>query len=299
MLKVLDVDGAVRRVRGGWLATGQGWAYDADRYARVAAARSHEQQAMRDYLDTPGCRMDFLRRQLDDPLAGEACGRCDRCAGPFWADDVSERALQASRADLVRAGVPVAPRLMWPTGLGAVGLELSGRIDAAEQCAEGRVIGRLADVGWGPRLRLMLGEDAADGPIPDDVFAGVVDVLSGWDWDRRPGAVVSVASRRRPQLVASLAARIADTGRLPHLGTIGRLDHRPGARTNSAQRVRWLHDAFPVDAALAAGLADIGDAPVLLVDDLIDTGWTAALAGRELRRAGAAAVLPFALGQTG
>ncbi len=299
MLKVLDVDGAVRRVRGGWLATGQGWAYDADRYARVAAARSHEQQAMRDYLDTPGCRMDFLRRQLDDPLAGEACGRCDRCAGPFWADDVSERALQASRADLVRAGVPVAPRLMWPTGLGAVGLELSGRIDAAEQCAEGRVIGRLADVGWGPRLRELLGEDAADGPIPDEVFAGVVDVLSGWDWDRRPGAVVSVASRRRPQLVASLAARIADTGRLPHLGTIGRLDHRPGARTNSAQRVRWLHDAFPVDAALAAGLADIGDAPVLLVDDLIDTGWTAALAGRELRRAGAAAVLPFALGQTG
>ena len=29
MLKVLDVDGAVRRVRGGWEATGQPWAYDA------------------------------------------------------------------------------------------------------------------------------------------------------------------------------------------------------------------------------------------------------------------------------
>ena len=33
MLKVLDVDGAVRRVRGGWEATGQEWAYDAERYA--------------------------------------------------------------------------------------------------------------------------------------------------------------------------------------------------------------------------------------------------------------------------
>ena len=39
MLKVLDVDGAVRRVRGGWTATGQPWAYDGDRYARVAEAR--------------------------------------------------------------------------------------------------------------------------------------------------------------------------------------------------------------------------------------------------------------------
>ena len=32
MLKVLDVDGAVRRVGGGWTATGQPWHYDAERY---------------------------------------------------------------------------------------------------------------------------------------------------------------------------------------------------------------------------------------------------------------------------
>ena len=35
MLKVLDVDGAVRRVRGGWRATGRPWVYDAERYARL------------------------------------------------------------------------------------------------------------------------------------------------------------------------------------------------------------------------------------------------------------------------
>ena len=52
MLKVLDVDGAVRRVRGGWEATGQPWSYDEERYARVREAREREQQAMLDYLDT-------------------------------------------------------------------------------------------------------------------------------------------------------------------------------------------------------------------------------------------------------
>ena len=46
MLKVLDVDGAVRRVPGGWTATGQPWSYDKQRYARVAAERSREQEAM-------------------------------------------------------------------------------------------------------------------------------------------------------------------------------------------------------------------------------------------------------------
>src|SRR5438034_8857563 len=45
-----DVDGAVRRVSGGWASTGQDWAYDGDRYARVAAERSREQQAMLGYI---------------------------------------------------------------------------------------------------------------------------------------------------------------------------------------------------------------------------------------------------------
>ncbi len=40
------------------------------------------------------------------------------------------------------------------------------------------------------------------------------------------------------------------------------------------------------------------DGPVLLVDDLVDSGWTMTLAARLLRDAGAPAVLPFALAVT-
>ncbi|MGB7361701.1 MAG: RecQ family ATP-dependent DNA helicase, partial [Rhodococcus sp. (in: high G+C Gram-positive bacteria)] len=35
VLKVLDVDGAVRRVKGGWLGTGEPWHYDRERYERL------------------------------------------------------------------------------------------------------------------------------------------------------------------------------------------------------------------------------------------------------------------------
>ena len=68
-----DAEGARRRrccrqrVRGGWTATGQEWAYDQERYDRVAAARRDEQAAMLAYIATDGCRMRFLREQLDDP----------------------------------------------------------------------------------------------------------------------------------------------------------------------------------------------------------------------------------------
>src|SRR5689334_1949655 len=79
MLKVLDVDGAVHRVKGGWISTGMPWTYDTERYAWVAKQRATEQQAMRDYVSTTGCRMEFLRRQLDDEGAAP-CGRCDNCA---------------------------------------------------------------------------------------------------------------------------------------------------------------------------------------------------------------------------
>ena len=89
MLKVLDVDGAVTRTVGGWAATGQPWAYDRERYERVARERKREQQAMLDYQATGGCRMEFLRSELDDPAAA-ACGRCDNCTGQPWPADVPE-----------------------------------------------------------------------------------------------------------------------------------------------------------------------------------------------------------------
>ncbi|MDF9816094.1 putative amidophosphoribosyltransferase [Streptomyces sp. SPB162] len=69
-------------------------------------------------------------------------------------------------------------------------------------------------------------------------------------------------------------------------------------RSNSAQRLRALHGAFTVPPELAATLAAT-PGPVLLVDDLADTGWTLAVAARLLRKAGATAVFPLVLAAQG
>src|SRR5882757_9860678 len=152
MLKVLDVDGAVRRVSGGWTSTGPPWAYDTGRYAWVAPPPGAEQQAMREYASTTAGRMEFVRRQLDDEWAAP-CGRCDNCAGARFPTQVSSAALDAARAALGRPGVELEPRKMWPTGLEAAGVPLKGRIPAGEQTETGRALGRLSDIGWGNRLR--------------------------------------------------------------------------------------------------------------------------------------------------
>ncbi|WP_083974726.1 RecQ family ATP-dependent DNA helicase [Kitasatospora mediocidica] len=310
MLKVLDVDGAVRRVRGGWLATGQSWAYDGERYAKVARAREAEQQAMREYATSDRCRMEFLRRQLDDEEA-TACGRCDVCAGPRLKPDVSAEALDAARAALGRPGVAFEPRRLWPTGMDSLGVPLKGRIPAGEQAQSGRALGRLSDIGWGGRLRTMLTAGAPDAPVPPDVLDALVTVLA--DWARGPGGwagsgpetarpvgVVTMASASRPELVASLGARIGAIGRLPLLGRVEYADGRApqGARSNSAQRLHSLAGSLVLSPGLAEALAAT-PGPVLLVDDLVDSGWTVTVAARLLRRSGAAAVLPLVLAVQG
>jgi ATP-dependent DNA helicase RecQ len=308
MLKVLDVDGAVKRVRGGWISTGRPWSYDGERYARVAETRSAEQQSMLDYAVTTGCRMDFLRRQLDDETS-TPCGRCDNCAGPRHPVEVSAEALGAARAALGRPGIELEPRRQWPTGRAAAGIELKGRIAPGEQAEPGRALGRLSDIGWGTRLRTLLGPGAPDGPVPPEVLDAVVTVLADWargpgGWAGpnctlpRPAGVVTLPSHSRPRLVESLGAGIAGVGRMPLLGRIEYTaqDLPRGSRSNSAQRLRTLHGSLTVPDGLAAALAGL-QGPVLLVDDFTDSGWTVAVAARLLRRAGASGVLPLVLAQ--
>ncbi|MER8236273.1 RecQ family ATP-dependent DNA helicase [Streptomyces sp. NPDC101490] len=312
MLKVLDVDGAVKRVKGGWQSTGQPWVYDTERYAWVARQRAAEQQAMRDYVSASQCRMEFLRRQLDDEGA-VACGRCDNCAGAWIGSSVSSEALSGAEKELDRPGVEVEPRRMWPTGMSALGIELKGRIPVGEQCSTGRALGRLSDIGWGNRLRPLLAENAPDGPVPDDVLKAVVAVLADWarspggwapnvpDASARPVGVVAVPSLTRPRLVDSLARGIASVGRLPYLGSLsyaGPDGAHAGRRSNSAQRLRTLTGAFVVSDELAGAMAAT-PGPVLLVDDCTDSGWTLAVAGRLLRRAGGDQVLPLVLAAAG
>ncbi|PFG38386.1 ATP-dependent DNA helicase RecQ [Georgenia soli] len=193
MLKVLDVDGAVRRVRGGWEATGTEWAYDAERYARVEATREQEQQAMVDYqrLGPDACRMAFLRGQLDDPdlVDGWRCGRCDLCGGLSLEAGVDAGAVEQVRAALDRPGLEISPRRQWPTGMDALGVDLRGKIPEDERAEAGRAVARLDGLGWSVPLRTLFepargsGTDQGGGPVEAPSVVDGADDAGG----RAPG----------------------------------------------------------------------------------------------------------------
>lgn len=297
MLKVLDVDGAVRRVRGGWESTGREWTYDEPRYRRVAEARQREQDAMLEYLRTDQCRMLYLRDQLDDPEA-QPCGRCDNCGGLQLSTDVSAAAIEEAQARLARPGVPVAPRKMWPTGMDRLGVQLKGKIsDGAAE--EGRAVARLTDLGYGQALRELFREGpdgVADVPVPVPLVQAVIEVLN--DWRPQVDAIVSVESVRRGELVDSLADGLSRYLQAPLLGRWAVVDPdvAPGQGSmNSAQRVAAVGRRFD----LHADPGSLEGRSVLLVDDLTNTGWTLTMAARAIRRAGAVAVRPLVLGVSG
>ena len=292
MLKVLDVDGAVRRARGGWLATGEPWTYDTARLRRVAEARSAEQQTMIEYAETTACRMEFLRRCLDDPEAmpvrpvrqlrraafrcrgvGGVARRRRRVPGPPRRrdrpeEDVADRPGRGRRlAQGQDRGRPsrssrAGPSAGSPTWAGATG------------CAA-----------WSPRRRPTRRSRTIWRPPSSRCSSPGRTATDAWR--QRPVGVVAVGSRRHPAAGAK-PGRAHRQGRPAAAAGPLDVDRRPGgARGNSAQRVRRstrrVRRCRPM---VGLGLAALAG-PVLLVDDLVDSGWTMALAGRALRRAGA------------
>lgn len=287
--------------------------------------------------DPDACRMLFLRRQLDDPTATGPCGRCDNCTGRHLSPDVDAQVDDVVRARLTEPGVRIPARKQWPTGLdrlmaggdghgragatlGATGLRvpLKGKIHGI---GEGRALGRLNDIARGPALMQLLA-DASWRPDAsrwkqDRTLCSVVEVLAGWDWDARPDTVVALVTHdvvdasagaaleagsplhgsALDEMVVACAIAVSDIGRMAFGGVLPVRDgSHPVDAQNSAYRVAGLADRW--DWA-AIGDIELGDGPILLVTDCIDTGWSVTLAAAALASATGRDVLPLALAARG
>jgi ATP-dependent DNA helicase RecQ len=281
LLKVLDVDGAVERVKGGYRATGQPWVLDAERVSRVREARATERQAMRDYRDgRVACRMAFLRAQLDDPDPAP-CGRCDLCTGE--APDVSITDADVTAAWQLLRGQEhrFAPRKLWPPGLD----EVKGRIPPSRQASEGRALAFADDPGWGPVVETFL---AGDDTRTDEVVDGLVQVLAGWAWEDRPAWVTWVPSASG-DTAERIARRIGEVGRLPAVAALRRVGDRSQDPTENS-----THQAANALAGYELLDVELPRGPALLVDDVRRSGWTLTVAAWLLRgRDGVGTVLPL------
>ena len=277
MLKILDVEGAVTRDGSRWrIVADADWSYDGERYAAVTALRRAEQRAMAAFGADGRCLMRVLQEQLDDP-SPEDCGRCSVCAGPRFDAPPDPALIEAAGRHLRSTPIELEVKKMAPDPAGVM-----RKIPADALVEPGWALARFGDGGWWPAIERGL----AGGEFEDDVVDALADIVraAGADW------ITEVPSVRRGDVLMRLAQRVAAALAIPHVALVARIDQRPPQRemANAAQQAANVRGAFRVVGQPPSGMG-------VLLDDRRISGWTLAMVGGQLRRAGAERVLPLAL----
>jgi len=115
-----------------------------------------------------------------------------------------------------------------------------------------------------------------------------------WQPSPAPEWIACVPSLRHPKLVPDFARQLADSLSLPFIDCISKTKETSPQKEmeNSYQQAHNLDGSLLVHRQLVRSGA------LLLVDDMIDSGWTFTVAAALLREAGSGPVFPFALAKT-
>ncbi len=279
MLKILDVEGALRRDGSRWvLAEDSDWSYDGERYARVTALRREEQRAMEGFGADGRCLMRVLQSELDDPEPQD-CGRCAVCTAPRFGAPPDPALVELAGRHLRSAPIELEVKKMAPDASGSM-----RKIGEDVRVEPGWALARFGDGGWWPAVQRGLRGERFE----DDVVAALADAV-------RTGSgqiawVSSVPSVRLGSTLERLAAQVAAELGVPALPLLERAQARPpqAEMANAVQQAANVRGAFRVIGRPPAGAG-------VLLDDRRGSGWTLAMAGGQLRKAGAERVIPLAL----
>lgn len=256
------------------------------RAERLTALRRDEQQQMQDYVRLTSGHMEFLIQALD----GNPQTICSPVL-PSLPTTTDPALVREAVAFLRRTSLPIEPRKQWPPG-GMPQYHLSGRIAANLQTQPGKALCYWGDAGWGGLVRQGKYRDLR---FADELVEACIGLVRQWNPRPAPVWVTSIPSLRHPDLVPDFALRLAAALNLPFYAVLEKTDNRPEQKTmaNSTQRARNIDGSLAISAqALRAG-------PVLLVDDMVDSGWTLTVAAWLLRSHGSGEVFPLALALTG
>jgi ATP-dependent DNA helicase RecQ len=176
---------------------------------------------------------------------------------------------------------------MWPVGILP---EEKRKIRDGYGNAEGRSLCYYGDAGWGKLVRQ---GKYVDGDFSDELVEAAFQLIGErWKPEPVPEWVAAIPSKRHPRLLPDFAQRLAARLEIPFHQLLIRTADAPEqkAMQNSTMQARNVLGTLAVKGTPPSG-------PVLLVDDILDSGWTLTLAGWLLRTHGSGMVYPFTLAQ--
>lgn len=288
VLKYLSVENPAPVIRSGttWRRTAVPYQMDREKIQRLTEQRTLEWQEVQEYIDHQECLMECLAEALDD-AESQPCGRCAICLGrpilePTFRRETAVRAarfLRLSELPLV-CNKQVARDSFQEYGL-------RGNLPQDLRAQTGRILSRWGDAGWGQ----VVAQDKHRGHFGDQLVDAVVEMISvRWQPEPPPEWVTCIPSRNRPDLVPGFAGRLAAALGLPFEPVVTKVrNNEPQkAQQNRFHQCRNLDGAFAIRGAVPNG-------PVLLIDDVVDSGWTLTVVSALLLGSGSGRVWPLAL----
>ena len=125
----------------------------------------------------------------------------------------------------------------------------------------------------------------------DELVTATAEMIKmRWCPSPAPRWVTCIPSKKRPKLVHDFANRLAHKLGLVFKPVVVKVrDNQPqNLQENRFHQCRNLDGIFEIQGPIPRG-------PVLLVDDVVDSGWTLTVVSALLRRSGSSVVYPFAL----
>ncbi|MBV9597537.1 MAG: RecQ family ATP-dependent DNA helicase [Chloroflexi bacterium] len=287
-LKFLSVENPapVLREKSTWYRTPVRYALDRAHIEYLTSQREQEWRELQAYVDTAGCLMQYLARALDDPSPAP-CGKCSNCTGVDVVPRAyaHELATQATRFLRQAEFEPRLPIQVLPGAFAEYGF--SGNLPGHLRAEPGRVLSTWGDAGWGHVVM----QDKHAGHFRDELADAVADmVLNRWRPSPGPTWVTCVPSLTHPDLVPDLARRVAERLKLPFIHAVQKV------QPNQPQKLQQnrYYQCANLDGVFRIA-DDAHNGAALLVDDIVDSGWTMVVVAALLRRAGVQAVWPVAL----
>lgn len=288
VLKLLSVENPSPVIKMGskWYRTPVAFAMDRERIAHLTQQRELEWAEVQDYITTNGCKMNFLQRALDDN-ATIPCGKCSSCLGrDIISTYVDEEMAHAAASFLKHAEMPIKPKKqVAANAFDEYGFR--GNLKSELQAQEGRVLSNWNDSGWGK----LVAKGKHSGHFSDELVDALADmILNRWKLDNKPTWLTCVPSNNHPKLVPDFAKRVAAKLGISFIPVISKIkDNQPQKLQNNR-----FHQCNNLDGVFTVQ-EDVPSGPVLLLDDVVDSGWTLTVLAALLQQAGSDIVYPVAL----
>lgn len=287
-IKLLYLHGIVDKEKSNYYRTIKPYNYLDFKVEEIKAMRYKELEFMDSYIKTDECHMQLVANELDDDTQ-ENCGKCCNCVGErYFSEKVNEDTLKRAELFIKNRFGKIKVKKEWPAG------SLNSKkkkIPEIERNEEGRILADYHDTGWGK----VISEDKYKNKyFREELVDATVNLIkNSWEDINGVDAVTAVPSLRDNSLVKSLAQRVANKLGVPFLDIISKpMETEPQKNMeNSTMQAKNVCNAFKVDRV-------IDYEKVLLIDDMVDSGWTFTACGALLKQNGAKKVYPYALAST-